>query len=84
LIDGTQVLLRFLTVVALQDVIYSGITTEGWKPWDYCAGVIIARETGCVVEAIDQTSGADFDLYSKSIICAGSEALLQETRALIS
>ncbi|GAX16169.1 myo-inositol-1(or 4)-monophosphatase [Fistulifera solaris] len=81
---GSGVLDLVYVATGRLDVIYSGITTEGWKPWDYCAGVIIARETGCVVEAIDQTSGADFDLYSKSIICAGSEALLQETRALIS
>lgn len=65
------------------DVIYAGVATEGWKPWDYCAGVVVAQENGCAVEAIDQAPGAPFDLYSKSIICAVDRTLLDETRKVV-
>lgn len=34
------------------DVVYAGIHTEGWKPWDYCAGVVVAQEAGAVVKSI--------------------------------
>ena len=65
------------------DVVYAGVASEGWKPWDYCAGVVIVREAGCVVEAIDQRPGEDFNLYSDSIICAVGKSLLEETRKCI-
>jgi fructose-1,6-bisphosphatase/inositol monophosphatase family enzyme len=32
-------------------VVYAGVAGEGWKPWDYCAGHVIATEAGCVVES---------------------------------
>ena len=65
------------------DVVYAGVAGEGWKPWDYCAGVVVAHETGCVTESIDQVEGEPFDLYSKSVICAGSRDLLRELRSTI-
>jgi inositol-phosphate phosphatase / L-galactose 1-phosphate phosphatase len=65
------------------DVVYAGVATEAWKPWDLCAGVVVAAEAGCAVEAIDQMSGADFDIYSDSVICAASASLLRKTRKCI-
>jgi fructose-1,6-bisphosphatase/inositol monophosphatase family enzyme len=65
------------------DVVYAGLAGEGWKPWDYCAGVVIARETGCVVEALVGSDGEEFDLYSDSIICATNEKLLKECRDVV-
>ena len=65
------------------DVVYAGVATEGWKPWDYAAGLVICQEAGCVMESIDQKSGENFDLYSKSIICAESRELLEEIRTII-
>ena len=34
------------------DVVYAGVNNEGWKPWDYCAGVVVAQEAGAVVKSI--------------------------------
>jgi fructose-1,6-bisphosphatase/inositol monophosphatase family enzyme len=66
------------------DVVYAGVAGEGWKPWDYCAGYLVAKEAGCAIEPITgQQEGDDFDLYSKSIICAVGLTLLQEVRHYI-
>jgi fructose-1,6-bisphosphatase/inositol monophosphatase family enzyme len=65
------------------DVVYAGVATEGWHPWDYAAGLVICQESGAVMEAIDQTPGQEFDLYSKSVICAVSRDLLEECRRII-
>jgi fructose-1,6-bisphosphatase/inositol monophosphatase family enzyme len=65
------------------DLVYAGVASEGWKPWDYCASIVVAREAGCVVEAIKHDHGVDFDLYSESIICASSKELLEETRQIL-
>ena len=60
------------------------LANEGWKPWDYCAGLVNAQESGCLVEIIDQKVGQDFDLYSNSIIiCAVSKSLVKELRECI-
>ena len=66
------------------DVVYAGVASEGWKPWDYAAGLVIVKESGCVMEAIDQPSGTtEFDLYSKSLICAVSQELLEDCRKVV-
>eukprot|EP00543_Licmophora_paradoxa_P001680 CAMPEP_0202448138 /NCGR_PEP_ID=MMETSP1360-20130828/6943_1 /ASSEMBLY_ACC=CAM_ASM_000848 /TAXON_ID=515479 /ORGANISM="Licmophora paradoxa, Strain CCMP2313" /LENGTH=177 /DNA_ID=CAMNT_0049065563 /DNA_START=112 /DNA_END=645 /DNA_ORIENTATION=- len=81
------------------DVVYAGVADEGWKPWDYCAGYIIAKEAGCVMEALiqkkknnkdvtgeqqqQQQQQQEFDLYSESIICATSKELCDETRKVV-
>jgi fructose-1,6-bisphosphatase/inositol monophosphatase family enzyme len=80
------------------DVCYAGLCTEGWKPWDYCAGLIIVKEAGCYMESIDiektktkQSSSESkidddnesFDIYGKSVICAVSKDLLDELRSVI-
>lgn len=66
------------------DVVYAGVAGEGWKPWDYCAGYVIARETGCSMESIIQPKDANyFDIYSDSVICAVNPSLIQEVREII-
>ena len=65
------------------DVVYAGVVNEGWKPWDYCAGLCIANEAGVIMESIDQTVPGEFDLYSKSIICGVSREVVDECRRLI-
>uniref|UniRef100_A0A7S2YF70 Inositol-1-monophosphatase n=1 Tax=Entomoneis paludosa TaxID=265537 RepID=A0A7S2YF70_9STRA len=64
------------------DAVYAGVASEGWKPWDYCAGYVIATEAGCVMESLNQLDSQEsFDLYSKSHICAQNKGLLEEVRA---
>jgi myo-inositol-1(or 4)-monophosphatase len=62
------------------DVVYAGVAGEHWKPWDYCAGYVVATEAGCVVESIQ---GPEFDIYSGSIICAVGSSLANEVRKII-
>lgn len=64
-------------------VVYSGLAGEGWKPWDYCAGLVIATEAGCAMETFDQKPGQEFDMYGDSIICAVSKDLLEECREIL-
>lgn len=59
------------------------------KPWDWAAASLIAEEAGCVLKAIDArrlppstATGDDFDIFSKSIVCAHDPGLLDELRAL--
>jgi inositol-phosphate phosphatase / L-galactose 1-phosphate phosphatase len=66
------------------DVVYAGVAGEGWKPWDYCAGYVIASETGCCMQSIiGQKADEWFDIYSDSLICAVNPSLLQEIREII-
>eukprot|EP00980_Cylindrotheca_fusiformis_P028508 scaffold22607_cov123-Cylindrotheca_fusiformis.AAC.5 len=65
------------------DIVYAGVVNEGWKPWDYAAGLVICQEAGCVMESIDQTVPGEFDLYSKSILCGVSRELVNECRTLL-
>ena len=68
------------------DVVYAGVCSEGWKPWDYAAGLVICQEAGCTMETIEpqETPGCDgFDLYGKSVICAVSEELVSDLRSVL-
>ena len=65
------------------DAVYAGLAGEGWKPWDFCAGLVIVQEAGCVMEAIDQKEAGPFDIYSKSHICAVSKKLMEHLRQLV-
>jgi fructose-1,6-bisphosphatase/inositol monophosphatase family enzyme len=66
------------------DAVYAGVANEGWKPWDYCAANVIVEESGAVMEClVDQKAGQRFDLYSKSIVCATTKELLEETRKVV-
>jgi fructose-1,6-bisphosphatase/inositol monophosphatase family enzyme len=56
------------------DVVYAGIHGEGWKPWDYCAGVVVAQEAGAVVKSIFGPPGKEgsttneFDLITGAVV----------------
>jgi fructose-1,6-bisphosphatase/inositol monophosphatase family enzyme len=78
------------------DVVYAGIATEGWKPWDYCAGMLIVLESGGVIESLQKqtknenenenendTPADEYDIYSSSVICAVNQQLLEECRTLV-
>jgi fructose-1,6-bisphosphatase/inositol monophosphatase family enzyme len=66
------------------DVVYAGVATEGWKPWDYAAGLVVCQEAGCIMESLEQEQvGTDFDLYSTSIICGVSRELVDELRLIL-
>eukprot|EP00536_Pseudo-nitzschia_multiseries_P012001 jgi/Psemu1/207454/e_gw1.437.34.1 len=68
------------------DVVYAGLCTEGWKPWDYAASLVICKEAGCTMESIEAQAvhGCDgFDLYSTSILCGVSKPLVDEMRSVL-
>ena len=68
------------------DVVYAGLCNEGWKPWDYAAGLVICQEAGCTMETIEvqETPGCNgFDLYGKSVICGVSKELVDELRSVL-
>lgn len=64
------------------------------KPWDWAAATLIASEAGATVAMIDErrtppgdeskppTWGPDFDLFSKSCVCAADRALANQLRHL--
>lgn len=56
------------------DAVYCGVAGEGWHPWDFAAGVIIAREAGASITKLD---GSPFDLEVRSMACATSNILPQ-------
>lgn len=61
------------------DVVYTGMAEEGWKPWDYCAGLVVAVEAGCTMTHVKENEddmkngtrrfGYNFNLYSTNMIC---------------
>lgn len=62
-----------------------GVHNDGGKPWDYCAGVVVAEEAGVTFRRLDSRSyssnvvdGGAFDIYSKSCVCASTAALADE------
>mmetsp|Transcript_40576 Transcript_40576/g.48681 ORF Transcript_40576/g.48681 Transcript_40576/m.48681 type:complete len:318 (-) Transcript_40576:185-1138(-) len=71
------------------DIVYAGIAGEGWKPWDYCAGMVIVEEAGGCIRTIHEEDGCEedgqgpFDIYSKSMICGAHSDLVEECRALL-
>lgn len=61
------------------------------KPWDWCAGYVIGTEAGASFARIDSRSYAggvnageenEFDIYSRSIVMAGSEQMCKDLRDL--
>lgn len=62
------------------DAVYCGVAGEGWKPWDYAAGSILATEAGGVMA---NRRGADFDMYGSSMVCAANEALARKIVGLL-
>ncbi len=76
------------------DLVYAGLASEGWKPWDYCAGLVVAIEAGCCMthlkmeeEDMDENGnvkcGYEFNLYSKSMICGVEMELVEEAWRVI-
>ena len=57
------------------EAVYAGVAGDGWKPWDYAAGSIIALEAGAVMSTL---YGEDFDIYDKSMVCAANEAIARK------
>jgi myo-inositol-1(or 4)-monophosphatase len=81
---GSGVLDLCLVASGRLDLVYSGIVNEGWKPWDYAAGLVICEEAGCFMESLDQErSDQEFDLYGNSVIAAVSRDLIDETKLVI-
>ena len=75
------------------DVVYTGIAEEGWKPWDYCAAMVVVEEAGCVIRSLKDHNGVSdfdsenrlipdkkFDIYSKSMICGVNATVVEECR----
>eukprot|EP00557_Chaetoceros_sp_GSL56_P000020 CAMPEP_0176495982 /NCGR_PEP_ID=MMETSP0200_2-20121128/10954_1 /TAXON_ID=947934 /ORGANISM="Chaetoceros sp., Strain GSL56" /LENGTH=349 /DNA_ID=CAMNT_0017893911 /DNA_START=51 /DNA_END=1100 /DNA_ORIENTATION=+ len=77
------------------DVVYTGITEEGWKPWDYCAGMVIAEEAGCTIQSLkrgdvnyhggfaDNCNSKRFDIYSSSMICGVNSTVVEQCRNVV-
>ena len=74
------------------DVVYTGIAEEGWKPWDYCAAMVIAEEAGCTIRSLKGNdfdnvgkviADSRFDIYSKSMICGVNETVVEECRKVV-
>ena len=78
---GSGVLDLLYVATGRLDVVYAGVASEGWKPWDYCAASVVALETGCVIERID--GGTAFDIYSDTMICGVGKGLVDEIREKI-
>lgn len=80
---GSGVLDLCFVATGKMDVVYAGLAGEGWKPWDYAAGLVICREAGCSIESLVGNEGQELDIYAKSVICAGNQQLLQDARRVI-
>jgi len=74
------------------DVVYTGIAEEGWKPWDYCAAMVIAEEAGCTIRALKSGDfdkdgkvlpDSRFDIYSKNMICGVNDTVVEECRKVV-
>ena len=51
---------------------------KGLNPWDYAAGLLIARESGCTVEILEEEDGTDAFLLG-----ARSEAIFEQLLVLL-
>eukprot|EP00804_Cyclotella_cryptica_P016009 CCRYP_004167-RA/>CCRYP_004167-RA protein AED:0.09 eAED:0.09 QI:103/1/1/1/0.75/0.6/5/573/348 len=92
---GSGVLDLCYVACGRMDVVYTGMAEEGWKPWDYCAGLVVAVEAGCEISHIkkrneddlagDKTlrKGYDFNLYSKSMVCGVNSDLVEQCRQVV-
>ncbi|GAB5033114.1 myo-inositol-1(or 4)-monophosphatase [Nannochloropsis oceanica] len=57
------------------DGVYCGVAGDGWKPWDYAAGSVVAVEAGATMSDL---RGEEFDVFGTSMVCAGSEAIARK------
>ena len=78
------------------DVVYTGLAEEGWKPWDYCAAMVVAEEAGCTIRSLKKNNGVSdfdaqnevipetkFDIYSKSMICGVNTTVVEQCRKVV-
>lgn len=79
------------------DVVYTGMGGEGWKPWDYCAAMVVVEEAGCVIRSLKGDSnenteydedghviaGSKFDIYSSSMICGVNATVVEQCRRVV-
>jgi fructose-1,6-bisphosphatase/inositol monophosphatase family enzyme len=93
-IVGSAVLALMWVACGRANAFVIGFHKEGGKPWDYCAGYVIATEAGAVFRQLDARTWANdvdttdasklperpdgFDIYSQSCLCAGTTALANE------
>lgn len=69
---------------------------EGWKPWDYCAGMVVAEEAGCTIRSLKTNNGVSdfdiegkvipgrkFDIYSSSMICGVNSTVVEQCRKTV-
>jgi len=84
---GSGVLDLCYVACGRMDVVFTGIAAEGWKPWDYCAGLVIAVESGCTMSHLSPSemdkAGYDFNLYSKNMICGVNSKVVDECRSCV-
>lgn len=80
---GSNVLDLCYVATGRLDVVYAGVGRDGRKPWDLCAGYVVAKEAGCVIESLKQAKPGEFDLYSKNYICATNRNLLDDIRTFV-
>jgi len=95
---GSSVLSIVWVACGRADGFFIGLSTEGGKPWDYCAAHVIATEAGASFRRIDarthhpiqdasnSQAGAEipFDIYSRSCVVAGTAALADDILSAIS
>ena len=68
----------------------------GWKPWDYCAGMVIAEEAGCIMRSLKGDGkvkefddegkvilDSKFDIYSDSMICGVNTTVVEQCRNVV-
>jgi myo-inositol-1(or 4)-monophosphatase len=78
------------------DVVYAGVADEGWRLWDYCAGLVVAIEAGCAATHLvprcegdvdagtgETRRGYEFNLLSRSVICGVNAELVEQTRRVV-
>eukprot|EP00953_Heterococcus_sp_UTEX-ZZ885_P031899 16689-Heterococcus_DN1.PRE.11 len=62
------------------DAVYSGVAGEGWKPWDYAAGLVMAQEGGAATLHCD---GSQFNIFGDSVLCCASQQLADELLSVV-
>ncbi len=92
---GSGVLDLCYVACGRMDVVYTGMAEEGWKPWDYCAGLVVAVEAGCTISHLKHDGENDFEadgtmkenwqynLYSRSMICGVNPILVEQCRDVV-
>ena len=84
---GSGVLDLCYVACGRMDVVYTGMAMEGWKPWDYCAGLVIAVEAGCTMTHLSMSktekTGYNFNIYSENMICGVNPTVVDQCRKVV-